>query len=57
MLTGDASNTDPVCSKSPNRHLIDEAIEAGREEAAKSKVEQKALVFRNPKNSRIISAR
>ena len=57
MLTGDASNTDPVCSKSPNRHLIDEAIAAGREEAAKPTVEQKALVFRNPKNSRIISAR
>lgn len=26
MLTGDAANTDPVCAKSPHRHLIDAAI-------------------------------
>ena len=26
LLTGDARNADPVCSKSPNRHLIDEAL-------------------------------
>jgi pyrroloquinoline quinone biosynthesis protein E len=26
LLTGDASNTDPVCAKSPNRHLIDDLI-------------------------------
>jgi pyrroloquinoline quinone biosynthesis protein E len=26
LLTGDARNTDPVCSLSPNRHMIDEAL-------------------------------
>jgi PqqA peptide cyclase len=26
LLTGDARNTDPVCSLSPNRHAIDEAL-------------------------------
>ncbi len=26
LLTGDAANTDPVCAKSPHRHLIDEVI-------------------------------
>jgi PqqA peptide cyclase len=26
LLTGDASNTDPVCSKSPHRHVIDELL-------------------------------
>jgi len=26
LLTGDASNTDPVCAKSPDRHIIDELI-------------------------------
>jgi pyrroloquinoline quinone biosynthesis protein E len=26
LLTGDASNTDPVCAKSPHRHLIDALI-------------------------------
>lgn len=30
MLTGDAANTDPVCTKSPHRHLIDEAVAAAR---------------------------
>ena len=55
MLTGDPANTDPVCSKSPQRHLVDEALEQGRIEAAKETVEQKPLVFRNPKNSKRIS--
>ena len=26
LLTGDAANTDPVCTKSPHRHLIDNLI-------------------------------
>jgi pyrroloquinoline quinone biosynthesis protein E len=26
LMTGDASNTDPVCAKSPHRHLIDALI-------------------------------
>jgi PqqA peptide cyclase len=26
LLTGDARNTDPVCTLSPNRHVIDEAL-------------------------------
>ncbi|MCC0006725.1 MAG: pyrroloquinoline quinone biosynthesis protein PqqE [Hyphomicrobiaceae bacterium] len=28
LLTGDASNTDPVCRKSPHRHLIDDIVSA-----------------------------
>ncbi len=55
MLTGDAANTDPVCSKSQHHHLIADAIAAGRAEAAKPVIDQKPLVFRNPKNSRMIS--
>jgi pyrroloquinoline quinone biosynthesis protein E len=27
LLTGDAANTDPVCAKSPHRHLIDEVLQ------------------------------
>ncbi len=30
LLTGDAANTDPVCAKSPHRHLIDDLV-AGAE--------------------------
>ncbi len=55
MLTGDPTNTDPVCSKSPKHHLIEDALERGRLEAAKSVVDQQPLVFRNPKNSKRIS--
>jgi pyrroloquinoline quinone biosynthesis protein E len=35
-LTGDAANADPVCTLSPHRHLIDEALHehAGADEYA-----------------------
>lgn len=47
-LTGDARNADPVCSKSPYRHLIDQAItEAGLPASA-----SRPLIFRNSQNSR-----
>jgi len=49
MLTGDATEADPVCDKSPKRHLVDEAIAKSLEPASKP------LVFRNPKNSKIIA--
>ncbi|NOQ94496.1 MAG: pyrroloquinoline quinone biosynthesis protein PqqE [Methylophaga sp.] len=55
MLTGDATNADPVCSKSPHHHLVEEAVAAGIAEAAKPVIDQKPLVFRNPKNSKKIS--
>jgi pyrroloquinoline quinone biosynthesis protein E len=54
MMTGDPTKTDPVCSKSPDHHLVLEAIERGRLEAAKPEAEAKPLVFRNPKNSKEI---
>lgn len=54
MLTGDPAKTDPVCSKSPDRHLIDEAIARGRLESEKPESEAKPLVFRNPQNSKEI---
>jgi pyrroloquinoline quinone biosynthesis protein E len=43
-------STDPVCSKSPERHRIDAAIASARESTT-SGVE-KPLVFRNSKNSK-----
>ncbi len=55
MLTGNAANTDPVCNKSPNRHIVDDALMAGRIEAEKPIIAQKPLMFRNPKNSKKIS--
>lgn len=52
MLTGDAANADPVCSKSPHhaqlRRSIEEATRAPRSDEA-------PLIFRNPRNSRRIT--
>ncbi|MCM8735756.1 pyrroloquinoline quinone biosynthesis protein PqqE [Azospirillum sp. A1-3] len=45
MLTGDAANTDPVCSKSPHRHLIDDAVRATQERLPG---DDKPLVMRAP---------
>lgn len=46
QFTGDAAAADPVCSKSPQRHLVDEAIEAARATTTET-----PIILRNPKNS------
>ena len=48
MMTGDATNADPVCSKSEHHHLITDAREAS--ETPKS---DDGMLFRNDKNSRV----
>lgn len=50
LYTGDMHSTDPVCSKSPERHKIDEAIAAARTQTLSG--EEKPLIFRNSKNSK-----
>lgn len=50
MLTGDMYKTDPVCSKSPDRHVIQEALDTARTSALSAK--EQPLVFRNSKNSK-----
>lgn len=50
LLTGDMYNTDPVCSKSPNRQVIQDAITSAK--AAALAPGEKPLIFRNSKNSR-----
>jgi len=47
MMTGDANNADPVCSKSPHHNLIVKA----REEAENP--QHKAPIYRNERNSRV----
>ena len=53
ILTGNMYNTDPVCSKSPEHHVIQEAIDAARSSALSNN--EKPLVFRNSKNSKHLS--
>jgi pyrroloquinoline quinone biosynthesis protein E len=53
LFTGDMTAADPVCSKSPHRHAVTEAIASAR--AAFQAGEGKPLVFRNVKNSKSLS--
>ena len=54
MLTGDATNADPVCDKSAHhRQLHDDVARIGRLSGTKE-FEGKPLVFRNMKNSKEI---
>ena len=52
LLSGDADVADPVCSKSPFRHLIDQAIEDSKNPVLVAQ----PIVFRNDKNSKKIIA-
>jgi pyrroloquinoline quinone biosynthesis protein E len=50
MLTGDATNADPVCDLSPEHHLITEVIEKAQKPETPMTVHP--IVFRDDKNSR-----
>ncbi|MGZ9187932.1 MAG: pyrroloquinoline quinone biosynthesis protein PqqE, partial [Candidatus Binatia bacterium] len=54
LLTGDMYNADPVCSKSPDHAVIQQAINTAKASASLS-ASEKPLIFRNSKNSRLIS--
>ena len=52
MLTGDATNADPVCDKSPfHKQLRDDVERIGLQAVQKGSIE-KPLIFRNMKNSK-----
>ncbi len=60
LMTGDATNADPVCDKSPHHHLVLEAVaRAERAQVAGPGVtrpdETRVLIFRDARNSRTIS--
>jgi len=56
QLTGDATNTDPVCDKSPHHHIITEAVELAQQPQPPA-VEVKPLLFyRDDKNSKELIA-
>ncbi len=48
MLTGDAEAADPVCSKSPHHHLIEQAIQ----DAQNPLIREQPIIFRTDKNSK-----
>jgi pyrroloquinoline quinone biosynthesis protein E len=51
LLAHDAGATDPVCSKSPNHHVVLAAVER----AQQSRAPEAPLVFRRKENSRLLS--
>ncbi len=55
MLTGDATNADPVCDLSPNHHLIAEVVAMAQKPAKPANVHP--IVFRDDKNSRRLGAK
>jgi pyrroloquinoline quinone biosynthesis protein E len=54
MLTGDATNTDPVCGLSPQHHLVTDVVERAQQLRAPA-IEVKPIVFRDDKNSRALA--
>ena len=50
MLTGNASDADPVCAKSPYHHLIEQARAESHQYSSLDK-----LIFRNSKNSKLLT--
>jgi pyrroloquinoline quinone biosynthesis protein E len=48
LLSGDAEGADPICTKSPNRHLIDQALEDSKNEI----LQAQPIIFRTDKNSK-----
>ena len=57
MLANDPAAADPVCVKSPHHALVVEAVErAEAGVAAVGVTTEHPLVFRDPKNSRKLSA-
>jgi pyrroloquinoline quinone biosynthesis protein E len=55
MLTGDATNTDPVCELSPHHHLVTEAVE--RADRPTLPANAKPIIFRDDRNSRALTAK
>ena len=54
MLTGDASNADPVCSKSPHHQSVVDTVEDIGRIAGTPELEERPVLFRNMKNSKEI---
>ena len=54
LLTGDMNATDPVCSLSPQRDKVRQAIEEARQAAESPEVQP--LIFRNSRNSKTLGA-
>lgn len=55
LLTQNMNATDPVCSLSPQHHMVQDVIEEAARQASLNKPAQEPLIFRNSRNSRMFS--
>ncbi|MGB8338635.1 MAG: pyrroloquinoline quinone biosynthesis protein PqqE [Burkholderiales bacterium] len=53
MLTGDATNADPVCSLSPHHEVITDAIRKSQQGVSHQSTKTIPIIFRDDANSRI----
>ena len=56
LLTGDATNADPVCDLSPHHHLVVEAVEKADHPMLPQNVNVKPILFRDDRTSRTLTA-
>lgn len=55
MLTGDATNADPVCSKSPHHQLITDAVTLAQQPQPTAEEVRPLIFYRDDKNSRALA--
>ncbi len=56
MLTGDATNTDPVCSKSPQHSLVTKQVELAQQPQPSADEVRPLLFYRDDKTSRRLTS-
>lgn len=56
LLTGDATNADPVCDLSPYHHVVTDAVKEAQQPVPAGEVKP-IVIFRDDKNSRELSKR
>ena len=55
MVTGDATNADPVCEKSSHRHILEEQVALAQVTEKKNEEAKPLIFYRTDKNSRELS--
>ena len=55
MISGDATNADPVCSKSDHHYILEEQVATAQNVQKKVDNEKPIILYRNDKNSKEMS--
>ena len=52
MISGDATNADPVCAKSDHHYIIEEQVANAQKSQKKATDTKPIILYRNDKNSK-----